>query len=257
MRIPAQVRRVPEGLVRNATVHNASSRGLMISGADLPAAGGLVEVVRGRLVLSGRVVWSATDRCGIHVTDAYDPAALIRGCDLHAGDAAPHPSCGGDAGAPDCGRSFERMLAQLKQAHGELLAATAELGTLLAEDRPDRDLLAEIRLKLMRASRKRSQAIDMVNQDIVGTVSAADRARLESLRAEGAALRAASSKHVADWGLAKAVAHWRAYGTASGAMRASMRLRIMREKQAIYPMLEALSRQSANETRALMAASGR
>src|SRR5689334_22146571 len=63
--IPAQIREVPGGPLRSATVHNTSSQGMMISGAAMPTTGRIVEVIRGGLALTGRVVWSAPDRCGI------------------------------------------------------------------------------------------------------------------------------------------------------------------------------------------------
>lgn len=62
-----------------ATLANASSRGVLALVDAPPARGVAVELVIGDHVLKGQVRWRAHDRCGIALKETIDVAELIEG----------------------------------------------------------------------------------------------------------------------------------------------------------------------------------
>lgn len=60
----------------DATIHNVSDRGLMVSMEAPPMRSSYVDIRRGTLVIVGRVVWSRGKRFGVRTQDR------VRACDL-------------------------------------------------------------------------------------------------------------------------------------------------------------------------------
>ncbi|AOR75589.1 MULTISPECIES: hypothetical protein [Sphingomonadaceae] len=65
--------------VAEATLANASSRGVLALVDAPPARGVAVELVVGDQVIKGQVRWRAHDRCGIALKETIDVAELIEG----------------------------------------------------------------------------------------------------------------------------------------------------------------------------------
>lgn len=65
--------------VLDATLANASSRGVLAMVADPPERGTVVDLTIGDHMLRGQVRWRAQDRCGIMLREAVDVAALAQG----------------------------------------------------------------------------------------------------------------------------------------------------------------------------------
>ena len=64
---------------RDAQIQDASSRGLLMSAAQAPSRGEIVEVFVGSTVLVGQVRWNRGNRFGVVLQDRIDVAALQRG----------------------------------------------------------------------------------------------------------------------------------------------------------------------------------
>jgi hypothetical protein len=67
------------GRVADATLTNASARGVLASVDSPPARGTLIELVIGDHTLKGQVRWRAADRCGIALKTEISVADLIEG----------------------------------------------------------------------------------------------------------------------------------------------------------------------------------
>ncbi|MDE2436799.1 MAG: hypothetical protein KGM49_11115 [Sphingomonadales bacterium] len=63
----------------NASILDASSRGLSMSAERVPPRGEIVEVVLARSVLVGQVRWTRADQFGVILQDRIDVAALRQG----------------------------------------------------------------------------------------------------------------------------------------------------------------------------------
>ena len=129
------------------------------------------------------------------------------------------------------------MLEQLQGIHAELLSAISDLEMLIARASPDRSTLAEVRLKLSRASMRRMRFLEYaVYPQLLDGASAANTQTLKKLRDDAAALRAVSTSHVGRWTLQQAVDDWNGYRRASAAMTTSMRARIATEIEVLGPL---------------------
>ena len=130
------------------------------------------------------------------------------------------------------------MLAQLERLHSELLTAISAMQRLAAGPVPERALLADARLKISRASQSRSRFVELdVYPALLQRLSGGDAEPVWRLRAEGIAMRALSTAHVARWTIESAISNWEEYRAASMAMTASMRSRIAAEKATLYRLL--------------------
>jgi hypothetical protein len=125
----------------------------------------------------------------------------------------------------------------MQSAHAELLGEIARLETATRAAAPGPELAA-IRLGLSRASGRRFR---LVEQQIIPFLQAraagAEAEGLARLRADMAAARARSSRHVATWSLDAAKKDWRGYCEASAEIRAEMRAQIERERAVLDPLL--------------------
>lgn len=72
--IPARIR--AGGAWIDARIRNVSSRGLMLELRSPLDRGTYLEIARTRLRITGRVVWSDSDRCGIETRDDIDLGSL-------------------------------------------------------------------------------------------------------------------------------------------------------------------------------------
>lgn len=135
-----------------------------------------------------------------------------------------------------------RLLAELQQAHAELLDALAVLERLTGRPSPDPDPLANARWRLSLASRKRRSATAMVCAELLGDLSPGEAAAIDGLLAEGARQLSQSAAHVRKWTTAGIAADWRGYCAASAVLRGTMRIRIAAEQGILYPLLEKHSR---------------
>ena len=55
-------------------VRNISARGALLDGADLPAAGSAIRIVRGGLTATGEIAWVAETQCGVR----FDAPVTVR-----------------------------------------------------------------------------------------------------------------------------------------------------------------------------------
>lgn len=69
-----------EGRMENATLTNASSRGVLAIVAGPPPRGTAIKLEIGDHTLEGQVRWREIDRCGIMLKTAISVADLIEGC---------------------------------------------------------------------------------------------------------------------------------------------------------------------------------
>jgi PilZ domain-containing protein len=60
-------------------VRNLSSRGALLDGGSLPAAGSTVRLVRGTLSAEGRIAWQSNGQAGIRFVREIDVAAWVKG----------------------------------------------------------------------------------------------------------------------------------------------------------------------------------
>ncbi len=65
--------------VLEATIANASSRGVLAMVPQPPVRGTVVDLEIGDHILRGQVRWRAADRCGIMLREAIDVAELAQG----------------------------------------------------------------------------------------------------------------------------------------------------------------------------------
>lgn len=68
-----------DGRAMDATLTNASSRGVLATVASPPPRGTAIELEIGDHVLKGQVRWRGTDRCGIALRNEISVADLIEG----------------------------------------------------------------------------------------------------------------------------------------------------------------------------------
>lgn len=128
------------------------------------------------------------------------------------------------------------MLGELREAHEALLGGIQELEEATRAAVPDRSVLAAIRWRLSRASGRRRRLVDQACAELRSGAPA----QIDRLRENSADLLSASSRHVGTWTIEQVLADWDGYRTASTAMRAAMRKRILEEKAVLYPLLERL-----------------
>ncbi|SDC04594.1 hypothetical protein SAMN05444678_101212 [Sphingomonas sp. YR710] len=130
------------------------------------------------------------------------------------------------------------MLAELRDAHAEIVAWIDELELLTSFEMPDRVQLTGVRWRLSQASRRRSDIIESnVYRALLSGADGAEREQLLKLKAIGVELRQYSARHVNEWTIEKIVEDWPGYCRASLAMRNSMRARIEEERRVLYPLL--------------------
>jgi hypothetical protein len=130
------------------------------------------------------------------------------------------------------------MLAELRDAHAEIIAWIDELEILTSFETPDRVQLTGVRWRLSQASRRRSDIIERnVYRTLLNGTDGHARDELLKLKAIGVELRQYSARHVDEWTIEKIVEDWPGYRQASFAMRNSMRARIDEERRILYPLL--------------------
>lgn len=130
------------------------------------------------------------------------------------------------------------MLSELKRLHADLLAHLDELERLTSEPVMRPEEVAAARLKLTRASRRRSMFLDSaVYPALIGNDAATDAERVRQLRSDDKRRFVTSASHIAKWTLQEIAAHWSEYCSASRSLRAAMRDRIREEQAVLYPLL--------------------
>lgn len=253
LKIPAQIRR--DGAAVNVTIRNVSSNGMMVSGAALPPPGSEVEIIRGGLELTCRVVWAAADLCGVRTDARIDDVLLERGCFTAPQTGRRRPT---DLEASPLvssspllrEQSSSVLLRELRRVHAELIGAISALDVLLCRELADRRSFADVRLRLMQASGEKLKLIETaIYPHLERSVSAFDKALLEQLRKESFSLRAESTRHVAAWSPDKIFENWSGYSRASADMRTAMRRRVEKEKTVLYPLLQIGSAGSTPDAR--------
>jgi hypothetical protein len=129
-------------------------------------------------------------------------------------------------------------MSELSQLHDELASAIADLAAVTARDAPDEAALASVRYKLTRTSTARRRLVETLCAKFAPHVLPPQAEQLRALQGDTGALRANSSRHIADWSPRDIVKNWRGYCEASAVMRAGMLKQIEREKALLYPLLE-------------------
>ncbi len=67
------------GPEQDASIHDMSTRGMLMSAASPPLRGEIVEVILGRYVLVGQVRWSHARHFGVGLQERINVAALLQG----------------------------------------------------------------------------------------------------------------------------------------------------------------------------------
>ena len=129
-------------------------------------------------------------------------------------------------------------MSELSQLHDELVAAIAELAAGTARDAPNEAALASVRYRLTRTSTARRKLVETLCARFAPQLPPVEADQLRALQGDTGALRATSSRHIADWSPRDIAKNWRGYCEASASMRASMLNQIEREKALLYPLLE-------------------
>lgn len=131
------------------------------------------------------------------------------------------------------------MLSELKTLHADLLTQIDELERLTRDPVPSPNDVATARLKLTKASRRRTNFLDGVVYPALlsdGAIPGAERVR--QLRDDDRSRLTRSSNHIAKWTLSEILADWTGYREASLVLRAAMRNRIREEQVVLYPLLQ-------------------
>src|SRR4051812_20135059 len=61
-----------DGISSAVKIRNISATGALLEGEGLPAAGALVQLIRGGLIAHGLVAWSDSGRCGLRFSGTID-----------------------------------------------------------------------------------------------------------------------------------------------------------------------------------------
>lgn len=77
-----------EGTSQPVRICNISVYGALVSGAWLPVVGERVTLIADHLEVCGTVIWNGPDRCGLLLSHAIDPRAIISQADNHAPEAS-------------------------------------------------------------------------------------------------------------------------------------------------------------------------
>lgn len=129
------------------------------------------------------------------------------------------------------------MLSELKRLHADLETFLDELERLTAESIVRPHEIANARLKLTRASRRRNKFLDTIIYPALMESSTASDARVQRLRDADKERLLISTNHISKWTLGEIVEHWSDYRAASFQLRAAMRDRIREEQAVLYPLL--------------------
>lgn len=78
-----------DGISQPVTICNISIYGALIAGAWLPPIGERVTLIADGLEVCGTVIWEGPDRCGLLLSRAIDPVAVIAESRVHAVDQPP------------------------------------------------------------------------------------------------------------------------------------------------------------------------
>ena len=78
-----------DGTSQPVEVRNISIYGALVVGAWLPVVGERVTLIADRLEVSGTVIWNGPDRCGLLLSHAVDPRAIIG--EAHVSDTQDAP----------------------------------------------------------------------------------------------------------------------------------------------------------------------
>jgi hypothetical protein len=145
------------------------------------------------------------------------------------------------------------MLAELRQRHEAISDLLNSLEALCQDEHPDMEKVSAVRLALTRASRARSGYLNaVIYPHLARTCPPDTRAALEKLKTEGLLMLVRSGDHQRRWTAQQIAVDWDGYRRASAAARQSMRERMAREAELIYPLLKderAAERREAGETR--------
>ena len=118
-------------------LRNISSEGALVEGEHLPSIGEPVELRRGALVMSGKIVWCTAKRAGLHFNQKTDVSQWLPGASaqkevdstfqrLKAEQQSPEDRTAGDAPLHGSFISIDNMV--------DAAAALDELGDTLAGD---------------------------------------------------------------------------------------------------------------------------
>lgn len=129
------------------------------------------------------------------------------------------------------------LLADLQQAHQDLLGALAALEEQTARPEPDAAYTGA-RWRLSVASRKRRQLVAEASTALLRALPPYEAGSVGRLQREQADRLRESTAHVQAWPAGRVAADWQGYCAASAQVRAAMRRRITSEQAALYPLLE-------------------
>lgn len=129
------------------------------------------------------------------------------------------------------------MLAELRDLHREIISRLDDLNELTMASEPSLVRLAAVRLALTRASRARTTLVESLYNQLLGAASRQEQDALTALASEGRGALISSIHHIGTWSLSKVSENWDEYRSASQKMQGSMRTRVSREAEILYPAL--------------------
>ena len=137
------------------------------------------------------------------------------------------------------------MLDELKKLHDEIEGLLHDLDLLTQSEAPRLDAVASTRLRLTRASRRRTVLLDTkVYPAVLESSTDAERRSVEKLRDEGRQALLTSVGHIGRWTIGDIEERWKDYQVASREMQRSMVRRVKDERDTLYALLHRQVRHS-------------
>ena len=132
------------------------------------------------------------------------------------------------------------LLAELMDAHAELLQAIEQLERLTRGPRPSNQVLDDARWKISKASLARRRLWGRIQAHLSAVVDRDAATKLRHLQDLEIRLIRASVEHIARWPNKAVLNDWPGYCRASADMRSKLADMIIRERRILYPMLGSL-----------------
>ncbi|HUE80093.1 MAG TPA: hypothetical protein VMN38_10735 [Sphingomicrobium sp.] len=133
------------------------------------------------------------------------------------------------------------LLADLRSAHENLIAAMNGMERLTRGPLSERDSYTTARWRISRASLKRRSHWAKIYQHLIAGVGADDAAALNNLQAADMRMLRRSAAHVCTWSRDAIDRDWLGYCKASRVIRLQMKTCMDAEKHVLFPMLERLA----------------
>lgn len=138
---------------------------------------------------------------------------------------------------------FDSMLAELREAHQQLLAEMANIDALTRAPQPGTEEFATARWRISQANLLRRKLSTTIRDALLLDISEQGKATLKLLQEADQEMMLKSRAHVSSWTTEKIRMNWPGYCEASRLIRWHMDAHIALEQRFLYPILERLSGQ--------------